>query len=422
MKSSLQAEAIIRAAKKDIPLPLEELYLLWQPVTNHEHEQDFFVAGVARNLIDAMSQTLTAASIKPYIMDLKPLALARVANRDNTIIASLEADCFDIVLVVKGLPVILHTANPRWEGATPEENARQLVSELLKTVSFYNDSHPESPIAQDTPLLLTGELSSNAAIARLIQDDSGYNVEPLVPLLKYPSDLNVSTYAANIGLALKKETLKPAAQGATSRFRDININVLSGKYRKTAPRPVSKKSIMGWLFVTAAIILLLPLYYLQNQVQSEATRRQTELSRAEQELYQAEQAAVQAAQLETTIRDMTAETSALEQERNTILAPKGDFTDDLRMITDVLPPQTYFTDIEISEKRITVRGETATTSRIISYATALEAQNRFPEVRITEIDERSSLNPGETGMVTPEKDSYMVTFTIAISKYTALTR
>ncbi|MFC1917685.1 PilN domain-containing protein [Chloroflexota bacterium] len=124
----------------------------------------------------------------------------------------------------------------------------------------------------------------------------------------------------------------------------------------------------------------------------------------------------QAAQSETTIRNLTEESRALEQERNTILAPKGSFTDNLRIITEVLPPRTYFTAIEISKKRITVRGETDTTFRIISYASELEAQNHFPEVRIAEIDESSSPHTGETGMATPEKGSDVVTFTIALSK------
>ena len=42
------------------------------------------------------------------------------------------------------------------------------ANELSKTVTFYNSSHPENPLSPQTPLLLTGELSSDAT-TKLIQ-------------------------------------------------------------------------------------------------------------------------------------------------------------------------------------------------------------------------------------------------------------
>ncbi|MDI6815404.1 MAG: hypothetical protein QMC90_04925, partial [Dehalococcoidales bacterium] len=38
---------ILRGAKKEIPLPLEELYLSWQAIGGKHDELDFFVLGVA---------------------------------------------------------------------------------------------------------------------------------------------------------------------------------------------------------------------------------------------------------------------------------------------------------------------------------------------------------------------------------------
>lgn len=415
MKPAFQDEAVQRAARKEIPLPLEELYLSWQPVGIRQNEQDFLVVGVARNLVDAMVQTLAVASVEPYFMDLKPLALARAANRGEAIVVSLEPDCFDIVLVVKGLPVIMYTASPRWGGATLDENARQLVDELLKTVSFYNNSHPEGPISSTIPLLLTGELSSEATAARLIQDESGYVVEPLVPQLQFPADLPVASYAANMGLALKKIP-SAAAKGGITSFHDIDVNVLSGKYRKARARPVSMKRILSLLVLTAAIALLFPMYQLLSQAKVETMRLQTELSQVDQEIYQAELAMEKAKQVETTIRDISEDTKTLEQEHRAILAHQGDFTSALRLVTEALPPQTYFTSIEMEKEQLNVRGETDSPFSVISYALALEAQARFSEVQITGIDETLAMAAEETEMATPEKESYVITFTIAMSK------
>ncbi|GAI57774.1 unnamed protein product, partial [marine sediment metagenome] len=85
---------------------------------------DFFVLGVPRNLIDAVVQTLAEAGVKTYLIDLKPLALARAASRENALIVALEPGCFDIVLVADGIPAIMHTITPRGEGASIEDNIR----------------------------------------------------------------------------------------------------------------------------------------------------------------------------------------------------------------------------------------------------------------------------------------------------------
>ena len=106
MKPALLKEAIPRGARKEIPLPLEELYLSWQAIGGGHDELDFSVVGVPRNLIDAVVQTLAEAGVKPYIMDLKPLALARAASRGDALIVALEPDCFDIVLVANGMPML----------------------------------------------------------------------------------------------------------------------------------------------------------------------------------------------------------------------------------------------------------------------------------------------------------------------------
>ena len=149
MERSDQSEAIQRAARKEMLLPLEELYLCWQAIGKRADETDFFVLGVPRNHIDALVQTLGEAGIQPYLVDLNPLALARVANRKEAIIVALEPDCFDIALVADGMPAIMHTINPRGEGATLEDNIRRLVDELSKTVEFYNINHPQNPLSPD---------------------------------------------------------------------------------------------------------------------------------------------------------------------------------------------------------------------------------------------------------------------------------
>ena len=119
------------------------------PYPAQADEQVYFVVGVPRNLIDAAVQTLKIAGVSPYLMDLRPLALARTANRSDAIVVNLEPDCFDIVFITGGIPSVIHTISPRGEGATLEDNIHRLADELTKTAAFYQSNHPEAPLSPD---------------------------------------------------------------------------------------------------------------------------------------------------------------------------------------------------------------------------------------------------------------------------------
>ncbi len=408
MKPALLEEAILRGARKEIPLPLEELYLSWQAIGSRPDELDFFVLGVPRNLVDAVVQTLAEAGVKPRIMDLKPLALARAANRGDALIVALEPDCFDIILVANGIPTIMHTISPRGEGASIEDNVRRLTDELSKAVKFYNSSHPENPLSPSTPLLLTGELSADATTSQLIQEEIEYPVEALIPPFKLPPNLPVALYATNMGLALKGGLRKTTSKGDVTRFRDINLSILSGKYRARA-HPVPWRRILLSLVLVIAISLLFPMYQVRSQAGAETMSLQTELNMVSQELHQARLASNEAKQIEDTLNEIATNVETLIQEHQDILSQSGDFANNLKLVTNAVPSEAYFTSIEIDTDQITVEGEADSSFTAISYAMALEAQGRFSEVRIVEIDK-------STAAKTTAAESTGVSFIIVISK------
>jgi Tfp pilus assembly PilM family ATPase len=152
MEHGSLSEAIHRAARKEMMLPPEELYLSWQNIDDRDDEKSFFVLGVPCHPIDVLVETLAEASIPPYLVDLNPLALARTVHRNEAIVVNLEPDCFDIVLISDGMPAVMHTITPRGEGATLEDNIRRLSDELLKTIEFFNNNHPRNPINTAMPV------------------------------------------------------------------------------------------------------------------------------------------------------------------------------------------------------------------------------------------------------------------------------
>ena len=386
MKPALLEEAILRGARKEIPLPLEELYLSWQAIGGGHEELSFFVLGVPRNLIDAVVQTLAEIGVKPSLIDLKPLALARAANRGDAIVVDLEPSCFNIVLVANGIPTIMHTVTPREEGASLEDNILRLTDGISKTVNFYNNSHPEAPLSLTTPLLLAGELSAEAAAGQLLQAQMEYPVEPLVPPMEFPPDLPVALYTGNMGLALKVMPQQTVAEEEAVRFQDINLDILSGKYRMRAPRMPMRYKLFS-LAMVIAIGLLFPLYYLKNEAAADIVSLQTELDGISQELSQARLLFNEAQQIQDAIDEINATIDALQQEYRDIMDKGGDFTNYLRVVTNVLPSKAYVTSIVIGTNQILVEGEADSSFTVITYAMSLEAREELSEVRIAEIGE-----------------------------------
>jgi hypothetical protein len=351
-------------------------------------------------------------------MDLQPLALARAANRRDAIVVNMEPDCFDIIFIADGIPAVIHTISPRSEGATLEDNIKRLADELTKTAAFYQSRHPESTLSPTTPLLLTGDLTLGTTASGLLQSEIDNPIEPLVPPVDSPAELPVTSYTANIGLTLKKAPPKAAAGGENSRFHDININILSGKYRKVRAKPIPARRIMLWILVAIAIALLFPLYQSLNKLISENAIQRTDFSDISRELTLAKIISEENAQTDNAIRQIIAGTEALQAANQSLLINRGDFTRDLQMVTEALPPTTHFTSIEINDKLVTVRGETDNVFAAVDYAIALELKEVFPDVRITELGETTSIISGDNATAGQLTTFRLITFEIIINKGT----
>jgi hypothetical protein len=396
MKSSLVTEAILRAAKKEISLPLDELYVSWQPMPNKGEEQEYFVIGVPRNLVDAAVQSLKIAGVEPYLMDVRPLALARAANRSDAIVVNMEPDCFDIVFITQGTPTVIHTISPRGEGATLEDNVHRLADELTKTAAFYQSNHPEIHLNGNLPLLLTGEMAADTATGQMLQSEVEYEIEPLIPPLDFPDKLPVTSYTTSIGLAAKRTSIKPSAGGGEARFFDININVLEGKYRKPKAKPVNVKYLVSVTLLVAAIACLYPLYNAKTQVAAENNALTNELITANREYNLAVLVNEEATMTQGILGETQTAADNLEAANKSVFSARGLFNTRLQQVTTDMPLNTSFTSIEIQKNAIIINGETTDIFSVIEYATSLEAEGIFKQVRITELDE-TLITVGEAG-------------------------
>jgi len=403
VSSALMTEAILRAAKKEIPLALDEIYLSWRIIETTKEEIEVFLFGAPRNLIDAALQTFSIAGVKPLSIDLKSLTLARAANRPDALVINFEPDCFDIVVVAEGLPVILHTVIPRVEGVTLEDNVKRLADELARTVDFYNITHAVNPIKSTVPVLLAGTLANDPKTTGLIQNSVEYHVEAMTSTLKAPPDFPEVSYAGNIGLALKGMKQGGASREDKTHFYDIDVDLLEGKRRLEIKHTPKRQMLLPVALIIAMVIMII-LSVEKGNAHKEKVRLQGEVDALTRELQMTRTRADQAATTEATIKTLSAETAALLQQEQQVLFKNVSDADILTWININLPANMSFSDIEINQDKVSIQGQADSKEDIVSYAEALkqgytQTFDKAPQpssVGITKIDNVT----GSTGTVT----------------------
>jgi type IV pilus assembly protein PilM len=405
VKPALMIEAILRAAKKEIPLPLDEIYLSWQIIGTIKEEIEVFLFGAPRNLIDAALQTFSIAGVKPLAIDLKSLALARAANRPDALVINFEPNCFDIVVVTEGLPTILHTIIPRVEGATLEDNVKRLADELARTVDFYNITHAVNPIKSSVPVLLAGTLANDPKTTELIQNSVEYHVEAMTSTLKSPPDFPVVSYAGNIGLALKGMKQSSLSREDKTRFYDIDVDLLEGK-RRLEIKHTPKRQLLLPVALMVAMVIMIIFSVAKGAAHTEKVRLQGEVDALTRELQMVRTRADQATTTEATIQSLSTETAALLQQEQQVVSNNVNDANILMMLNFNLPANMSFSDIEINLDKVTIQGQADSKEDIVSYAEALkqgytQTFSKAPQpssVGITKIDNLTSSTGSVNGL------------------------
>lgn len=204
LKPDLLEDAVRRKAKQEMPLPLDETYLSWEVIRQEEEKILVYALAVPRLVIDRQVETLRAAKIKPSVMDLKPLALIRAVHQPDGIIVNLEEQGIGVIIVIDGVPVIVRSM-PQGDGKPNAAAAIDRLSlELTRTVQFYNDSHRENPLDPRMTVFLTGAVFDDPKMVELLNSKVSFPIQLPQPPMRLPEGFPVATYAANLGLAMKK--------------------------------------------------------------------------------------------------------------------------------------------------------------------------------------------------------------------------
>jgi type IV pilus assembly protein PilM len=379
----LLPEAIRREASRVLGVSLEEIYLSWQVVYLRRGEMVVYLAASPRNSMDALVSTLRQAELDPYLMDIKPLCLARATNESRAIIADLQPTSFDIIILVNGIPeVVRSSALP--EEAVSEDKMTILKEELDRAVTFYNSAHMDRPIDPGVPLLVSGELAWQEDAWPLLSGRQKRPVQALPSLMQATAGFPPAQYMTNIGLALK--VTLPAEKRAIGSL--VNLNALPEIYQPK-PRELSQVLFVPTVAAGMAIFAVLLTFNVL------AADRNNDLSAEVSAVNEmAAMMGVRAGDIQTLggqVSSVEASANGLQATLNSFAATRGRFSDDLAEIYYYLPQGVDLQQTSISGNVITLKGIARSEEDYFTYWSRLRESPRFSSVFGT-------LTPGEANI------------------------
>jgi len=370
-------EAVIQEAKRVLPVPIDQFYISWQTIPAPEEKIQVFVVAIPRKAADTLLKMLREAGLTPYLMDLKPLALARVVTESTVVIVDVQPTEFDIVIVADGVPQPIRTVSLPSGALSWQEKLPVIRKDLDRTIKFYNSNNQENPLVSSVPIYVSGEMADELEICQSLSDELGHPVLPLSSPLTCPGQLGPSHYMFNIALAGKE-----LSSGRGNGSSVVNLNLLPTAYR---PKPVSLTKVVGLPSVITVISLLIPLIMLVQGASANIASMRSQLDATDQ-LFRQKQLQRQGlmdniAELEKKIAEVQASGNAFTAAVDS-LANQRNWVKGLEVITNNLPTAISVTNISYAGGRLTLRGRSSGEEEALSYARSLDASGRFSEIII----------------------------------------
>jgi Tfp pilus assembly PilM family ATPase len=210
----LLAETVVRKARQEFAIPIEDNDISWQVISREGDQITLFVVAIQKTIIDAQVQALKEAKIKPRVMDIKPLALMRITNEETALVANLEAEAMELVIIANQVPILIRAVPLESGDLTPEAKADLLAQELARTTKYYNESHKSNRLPEETPLFISGSLftsidlesrlESSQSLIERFQSRTSYPLQRPQTELVLPDKFPLLRYAVNLGLGIKE--------------------------------------------------------------------------------------------------------------------------------------------------------------------------------------------------------------------------
>ncbi len=379
LPKTMLKEAITRESQRVLPVPLNQLYLSWQIVSTTANKLYAYVVAIPREIADMVIRIVNQAGYKPYLMDIKPLALARLSRENNAILVDVQAKEFDIIVIVDNIPQPVRTVSFPREELSLQEKFEIVKDDIKRTIQFFNKNNAETPIRPDMSMLISGELAAAPELYESLANELGLKAGLLVSPLKSLKQLDVSHYLVNVGLALKEMTRETMPLIP-------NINVLPSPY---LPKQVSMYQVLAVPAIALAIALIVMLIMTVQDtaanIDSLHIKMMTNNSTIERNLAQKKALVTSISNLQTKIASTdyqyTSYTNAYVKINKT-----GDLMNtDLYTTVDKVVDNLDLKKLTHSSNQISIEGEAPNEQLILEYVRELLSTDRFDEITIVSI-------------------------------------
>ncbi|MGD9117754.1 MAG: pilus assembly protein PilM [Dehalococcoidia bacterium] len=378
---NIDKEAIERAARKEMSLSEIDMYLFWEATETHHQlkERDFLVFGVPRHVVHLLVEALSKARIKRYMLDVKPLALARSVSSKDAILVNLEKEYVDIVVVVGGIIRVMHGFAPtRNENASDSFN-REVLNGIRSAVKSLNRDYDNIPLPAEVPTLIFGGFTNDTDIANFLKENYENPVSNIELPDITPTNLPKPQFTAALGLLWKTLPEKEKTKWL-SEYKDIDINFFS-----RLNKPLTERFKPSYAVTALSLIALIALVYFSHdyyrKVSAEVDSLDTESITATLFLNKARNDNKDALEIKKqeidSLQNLQAQLEMLENERQYISGLQREYNDEINFIVTALPPRCQYTQITLNSNGYSVTGEADSLYDVLSYTNNLENDSEF---------------------------------------------
>ncbi|MDP2917139.1 MAG: pilus assembly protein PilM [Dehalococcoidia bacterium] len=379
LPKAMQAEAVMRMAKKALPIPVEQLYISWQLIPAPQGKMQAFLAGTPRKTADSLVKTVRQAGLEPVQMALKPLALVRAVKEPSAIILDVQPAEFDIVIVADGVPHPIRTVSLPADALSWQDKLPLIISDLERTISFYNSNNQDKSLEPGVPIYVSGELANAPEHHKAVSDALGHPVVVMSSPVMSPPELDLGRYMVNAVLAFKgllsRRELGSSAAG---------LSVLPARYQPK-PVPVQKLAILPAAGVL--IMLIVALAMLLQTISANTGSVGSELATIEgmikRRASQQQELKKSVAEIEKTVSSARSSGNALSGALSTLDRRRNEVSGNLKLSLSVLPGGVSLTGLSHVDNKLTVSGRASSEEEVLSYARALDTTGKFSETVIT---------------------------------------
>ena len=378
LPENLLGEAVAREATHNLGIEMEQVYLSWQVLSADHGQLRIYLTVMARDMIDGVLSALKEAGLKPWMMDIKPLCLARASSEARAVLVDTQPGSFDLVVLSDGIPEVVRSLSFP-EDALLGEKTALLKGELDRAIVFYNSAHMDKGLDLSVPILVSGELAHQEGEWETLRGPRERKVKALESPMAERSDFDHCRYATTVGLALKE--LFREEQWAVCHSI-VNFNALPGAYmprKQSLAEALWLPVVIGGVLVVAAGIGLCA--YVQGQSDDLAADLKSVEARIEEQKVtdvniKALREQVDAAQ--ATAGQVASSLAGWDASRDLV-------SGDLWEVYNSLPTGVSLDSVARSEAGVNLGGTAGDESSILDYARTLKDGGRFSTVVVNNI-------------------------------------